>query len=102
MIDRSQSGRRAGAGFLIATVCISSVVLNAGQFKWMIGGDKDVKYETYKDPAGRFELEIPTKDWKVLPAVGASLAIFSRKDGPVLSIDRTRITARMTPAEVDF
>jgi hypothetical protein len=101
MSDDSVSGARAFSAFLIAIVCALSAVLNAGQFKWMIGGDKDVKYETYKDPSGRFELEVPTKDWKVLQAAGASLAIFSRKDGPILSIDRTRMPGRMTPAEVE-
>jgi len=101
MTLHSQPGRRAFAGLLIASVCILSASLNAGQFKWMIGGDKNVKYDTYKDPSGRFELEVPTKDWKVLPSVGSSLAIFSRKDGPVVSIDRMKLAGRLTPAEVD-
>ena len=101
MTHHSQPGRRAFAGLLVASVCLLSARSSAGQFKWMIGGDKNVKYENYKDPAGRFELELPTKDWKVLPAVGSSLAIFSRKDGPVVSIDRTKLAGRLTPAEVD-
>lgn len=101
MTPHSQPGRRAVAGLLIASVCILSASLNAGQFKWMIGGDKNVKYDIYKDPSGRFELEVPTKDWKVLPSVGSSLAIFSRKDGPVVSIDRMKLAGRLTPAEVD-
>ncbi len=56
---------------------------------------------TYKDPGGRFELEYPTKDWRVLPSgVGSSL-VFSRSDGPSLFIDRTTIAEELTPAEVD-
>jgi hypothetical protein len=69
-------------------------------FGWLTG-DKSVKYMTYKDPGGRFELEYPTKDWRILPSgVGSSL-VFSRTDGPSLFIDQITIVDRLTPAEVD-
>lgn len=78
-------------------------ILTAGQnpFKWLTGGDKTIKYTTYKDPGGRFELEYPQKDWRILPSgVGSSL-VFSRSDGPSVFIDRVTIAGRLTPAEVE-
>jgi hypothetical protein len=93
--------RRAFAGALIAIALLLSPGAHAGQFKWIVGGDKSTKYDTYKDPAGRFEIEFPQKDWRLLPSGGSSLAVFSRKDGPALFIDSTRLADRLTPAEVD-
>ena len=70
-------------------------------FKWMVGGDKNVKYETFKDPAGRFEIEYPAKDWKRLPSGGSSLAVFARNDGPTLFVDHVRLVGALTPAEIE-
>jgi hypothetical protein len=82
-------------------VCAGSPGLSAGQFKWMVGGDKNVKYQPFKDSAGRFELEYPTKDWKLLPSGGSSLAVFARNDGPTLFIDYIKMVDRLTPGEID-
>jgi len=101
MIDHSHSGRRAFAGLLIAGLCLLPAASSAGQFKWITGGDKTVKYDSYRDPGGRFVIDLPVKDWKPLSSVGSSVAIFSQKDGPVVSIDRTRLGGRLTPAEVE-
>jgi hypothetical protein len=72
----------------------------AAQFKWMVGGDKNTKYQGFKDPNGRFELEYPAKDWKLLPSGGSSLAVFARNDGPTLFVDHVRLVEALTPAEV--
>lgn len=78
-----------------------SAALAAGQFKWMVGGDKNVKYKAFKDPGGRFELEYPAKDWKLLPSGGSSLAVFARNDGPTLFIDYTKMVDKLSPGEID-
>ena len=70
---------RTFTGLAAMILCVLSAGLTADQnpFKWMVGGDKNVKYETFKDPAGRFEIEYPAKDWKRLPSGGSSLAVFA-------------------------
>jgi len=80
---------------------LSTVRLSAGQFKWMMGGDKDIKYTTYRDPAGRFEIEYPTKDWRLLPSPGSTLAVFSRNDGPTMFIEASKMTDVLTAAELE-
>lgn len=73
--------------------------LSAEQFKWMVG-DKSVKFVSFKDASGRFELEYPEKDWKRLPSVGQSLIGFARNDGPTLFVDHVRLVEALTPAEM--
>jgi hypothetical protein len=90
---------RASLGFLIVVVCIlSSAGLAAGQNPVK---RVDKNYQIFRDPAGRFELEYPTKDWRLLPSGGSSLAVFARNDGPALFIDHVRLVERLTPAEVE-
>jgi hypothetical protein len=69
-------------------------------FKKLLGGDK-TSYQTFKDPAGRFEIEYPTKDWRLLPSGGSSLAVFARNDGPALFIDHIKLVDRLTAGEID-
>ena len=80
---------------------VLSAGVAAGQFKWLVGGDKNVKYKTFKDPAARFELEYPAKDWKLLPSGGSSLAVFARNDGPTLFINYVKMVDRLTAGEID-
>jgi len=103
MSHESPLGRRAFAGSVLSILCVLSAGLTAGQnpFKRLLGGDKNTNYQSFKDPAGRFELEYPTKDWKRLPSVGSNLAVFSRNDGPVLIIDLLKLADRLTPGEVE-
>src|SRR5215216_6206026 len=68
-------------------------------FKRMVGADANVKYQTFKDPAGRFEIEYPAKDWKRLPSGGSSLAVFARNDGPTLFVDHITLGEPFTKAE---
>jgi len=95
-----REGRPLTTGVLMLILCVAPMELSAQKnpFKWF-GGDKDVKYQTYKDPGGRFEMEYPTKDWRILTSPGSTLAVFSHKDGPSLFVDRTQLTASLTPDE---
>lgn len=81
-------------------LCAFSSALSAAQFKWMVGGDKNVKYQVYRDAAGRFELEYPEKDWKRVPSVGQSLVGFARNDGPTLYVDHVGLVTEFTQAEL--
>jgi hypothetical protein len=103
MSHRSPLRRCAFGVSVVSIVCALSAGLAAGQnpFKWMVGGDNNTKYETFKDPAGRFELEYPAKDWKLLPNGSASLAVFARNDGPTLFVDYVRLRDRLTQGEID-
>jgi len=67
-----------------------------------IFGSDSVKYKTFKDAAGRFELEYPTKDWSSLTTGGSAIAILSRKDqAATVVIDLARLTEALAPAEVE-
>jgi hypothetical protein len=98
----SRSLRRAVVGFVVSLSCLLSGGLIAAQnpFKKVFGNDK-TKYQTFKDPAGRFELEYPAKDWRLLPSGGSSLAVFAHKDGPALFVDDVRLKDRLTPGEIE-
>jgi hypothetical protein len=102
MSHLSPLGRRGFAGPMLSIVCMLSAGLTAEQnpFRKLLGGDK-TSYQTFKDPAGRFEIEYPTKDWRLLPSGGSSLAVFARNDGPALFIDHIKLVDRLTPGEID-
>jgi hypothetical protein len=92
--------RAAAAAIVVALTAWSGAARAQNPFKWLTH-DKDTKYRTFKDAAGRFELEYPEKDWKLLPSGGSSLAVFARKDGPTLFVDYLRLADRLTPGEID-
>jgi hypothetical protein len=103
--DLSRLRRGAVLGPVLAMLCLMSETgqLTAAQknpLKWF-GGDKDVSYKIFRDSAGRFEVEYPDKGWRILPNVGASLAVFSHDDGPALFIDHVTLTEPLTPGEID-
>ena len=67
----------------------------AGQFKWMVGGDKNVKYKTFKDPAGALRARIPGEGLEAAAERrSSSLAVFARNDGPTLFIDHVKLVDR--------
>jgi hypothetical protein len=80
-------------------LCAFSSGLSAAQFKWMVG-DKNVKYQPFKDASGLFELEYPEKDWKRLPAVGQSLVGFARNDGPTFFVNHVKLSGPFTDDEM--
>jgi hypothetical protein len=101
MTPASLPGRRALTGSVLSIVCLLSAGLSAGQVRNPFRGDRAPTYQTFKDPAGRFELDYPTKDWRPLPTGGSSLAVFASKDGPTLVIDHVRMRERLTPGEIE-
>jgi hypothetical protein len=100
MSRATRSQRRALTASAAVLLCVLSTGVTAAQFKWMVGGDKNTKYQPFKDPGGRFEIEYPAKDWKRLPVGGSSLAVFARNDGPTLFVDHVRLVDALTPAEI--
>jgi len=91
--------RRPPVILAVVLLCAFSSGLSAAQLKWLVG-DKSVKYQSYRDAAGRFELEYPEKDWKRLPSVGQSLVGFARNDGPTLFVDHVTLLGDFTQAEL--
>jgi hypothetical protein len=66
-----------------------------------IFGSGDIKYTTYRDAAGRFEIEQPAKDWGLLPAGGSSIAIISRNDrAATLTVDLASLTEPLGANEI--
>ena len=97
-------GRRALLGSGLALLCLLSAgpsVRAAQNPLAKLFGDKSTDYQIFKDPAGRFELEYPKKDWHLLPKGGSSLAVFARNDGPTLFVDQVKLSAPLTPEEID-
>ena len=99
----SRLGRRACAGSVLTILCVISaarqVTAEQNPIRKLFG-DRDVSYKTFKDPAGRFEIEFPDKDWRLLLSGGASLAVFARNDGPALYVDHVRLMDTLTPGEI--
>ena len=92
--------RRAFACCVSALVCVLSAdwSLTAGQNPFK----RDVKYRSFEDQAGRFELEWPERDWKLLPTGEGSLAVFNHKDGAALFVNRVQLREPMTPDEINL
>jgi hypothetical protein len=88
-------------------VCLGLIAVLAGeraalaQKKLGIFGSGDTKYNTYRDAAGRFEIEQPAKDWALVPAGGSSIAIISRNDHTAtLSVDLITLTEPLAADEI--
>jgi hypothetical protein len=92
-----QPGRRLFAACVLTILWALSAgqPVTAGQNPFR----RETRYQTYKDPAGRFELEYPSKDWHLLPGA-ESLAVFAHNDGPTLFVDHVKLVDRLTPAEI--
>jgi hypothetical protein len=99
MSHTSPASRRVLSGLVSAILCVGPIELAGSQFKWMVGGDKNVKYDTYKDSSGRFEIDYPAKDWKRLP-VGSSLVAFARNDDATLSVEHVTLDDPVTQTEM--
>jgi hypothetical protein len=66
-----------------------------------IFGSGDVKYNAYREPSGRFEIEQPAKDWGLVPPGGSAIAIFARKDQTAtLIVDLARLTEPLGENEI--
>jgi hypothetical protein len=96
----SPSTRRAVTALLVAIVCGCPAGVGASQLKRIFGSDGNVKYERFKDPGGRFEIDYPAKDWKRLP-VGSSLVAFARSEDATLSVDHVTLLEGFSAAELE-
>jgi hypothetical protein len=102
MSHASPIGSRLFAASVLSVSCLLSGHMAAGQNPFSkIFGDKSTSYQTFKDPSGRFQLEYPTKDWRLLPSGGSSLAVFAHSDGPALFINHLKLLAALTPGEFE-
>jgi hypothetical protein len=88
-------------------LCFGLIAVLAGeraalaQKKLGIFGSGDTKYNTYRDAAGRFEIEQPAKDWSLVPAAGSSIAIISRNDRmATISVDLLTLTEPLAADEI--
>jgi hypothetical protein len=97
-------GRRAGLRIaLTLSLCaVAGDHLPAGQIGKIFGKKQEVAYQTYRDPGGRFSLEYPNKDWRVVP-VGASTALvmLAREDGEAtVSVEAVKLVEALAPSEI--
>lgn len=85
--------------FLLGSLLSAVPATAQNPLKWF--GDRGTKYEIYKDPDGRFEMEYP-KDWRVLPSnTSSTLVGFSRSDGPTFFVDYVPLRDKLTKSELD-
>lgn len=103
MIGRTLTTPMA-ATMLAVFVCLSGIGEGTAtaQFGKLFGkGSKDIPYASYKDPAGRFTVDYPSKDWRVMPTPGASLAILAQNDfEATVVIDYKRLDLPLAPSDV--
>jgi hypothetical protein len=100
----SRQGRRAVAACVLTMLwtLAPGQPVTAGQNPLKrLFGDKDTRYQTFKDSAGRFEIDYPSKDWRLLPGAESSLAVFAHNDGPTLFVDHVRLVDSLTPDEIE-
>ena len=98
-----QASSRRAAVLTFALVCcvISSQTLALAQKRFIILGDKDVTYQTFKDSGGRFELDYPTKDWSELEVGGCTFVILSRNDRTAtFVVEMDRLVEPLGPSEI--
>jgi len=101
MTGTVSSRRRAAIACAIACAILLGERAAIAQKKFLIFGDSKVSYTTFRDMAGRFELEYPTKDWGSFPPGGSTIAILSRNDKTAtVVIDHSRLTEPLAPQEI--
>jgi hypothetical protein len=96
-----RSSRPVSALAFAVACCVLSIEYQASAQRVFGLGDKGVKYRTFTDPSGRFELEYPTKDWNPFPVGGSAIAILSRNDRTAtLVVELSRLTEPLSASEV--
>jgi hypothetical protein len=97
-------GRRSGLRIAL-TLSLCAVArdhLAAGQIGRIFGKKSEVTYQTYRDSSGRFSLEYPNKDWRVVPGGGsAALVILAREDGEAtMVVEASTLVEALAPSEI--
>ena len=85
--------------FTVATlVAEATASAQLGIFK----RNKGTTYQTFRDPAGRFVIEYPTKDWRVNQAKGSIVASFTQKNGEAaVAVEYSKLKLALTRDEID-
>jgi hypothetical protein len=96
--------RRSGLRIaLTLTLCaVARDHMGAGQLGKIFGRKQEVTYQTYRDSSGRFSLEYPNKDWRVVPGGGsAALVILAREDGEAtVVVEASMLVEALAPSEI--
>jgi hypothetical protein len=98
-------GRRTGLRIAL-TLSLCAVardqVTAGGQIGKIFGRKQEVTYQTYRDSSGRFSLEYPNKDWRIVPVGGsAALVILARADGEAtVSVEAAALVEALAPSEI--
>jgi hypothetical protein len=102
MICKASLIRRSALVILILSGIVAAEPRLVAQKVLGIFGSDKVKYKSFKDAAGRFELEYPTKDWSSLTTGGSAVAILSRNDhAATVVIDLAKLTEPLQASEVE-
>jgi len=102
MIPKASFIRRSALVLAVLCGILAAESRTLAQKKFGIFGSDQVKYKTFKDAAGRFELEYPTKDWSSLTTGGSAVAILSRNDhAATVVIDLSKLTEPLQASEVE-
>jgi hypothetical protein len=100
MTARLASSRLAVLAMILVCGVVAFEPAVVAQKKFLIFGG-DIKYNTYRDPSGRFEIEQPTKDWDVVPSGGSAIAILSRNDRTAtVMVDLAKLNDPLGPDEI--
>ena len=64
--------------------------------------EKVTIYHKFKDGAGRFTLEYPATNWRIIPGSGSVLVGFTQQDGEAsVLVDYTKLRLVLAPSEID-
>jgi hypothetical protein len=68
-----------------------------------LGAGSKGTYRVFRDASGRFEIEYPTKDWRLPPSAGTSVAAFARNDGrATLAIDYSKLAGALARSDIAY
>ena len=103
--DRGPSDRR---WVLLAALTVCGLLPHEGSSAAQLSkpgaaASKGVTYRAFRDPAGRFEIDYPTKDWRLPPSMGTILAAFARNDGrATLAVDYSRLDGPLARSDIAY
>jgi hypothetical protein len=100
MKHRRQSACLVLAFFAVALSPLGMTRVDA-QFGIFRGGGGKVEYQALTAPGGRFTLEYPKKDWRVLPGGGAvALTLGHSKNEAAVVIEYMRLDPPLSPNDI--